>query len=60
MYRIAWNDGNYHGHGDYYLTLSLANAWLKYCNMKYPNIRHYIESMYLNASPIEKELVTGL
>uniref|UniRef100_A0A6C0KXU9 Uncharacterized protein n=1 Tax=viral metagenome TaxID=1070528 RepID=A0A6C0KXU9_9ZZZZ len=44
MYRIAWQEKNgFSGHGEYILTLELAQAWLTNLRQSHPEMRHWIE-----------------
>lgn len=45
MYRIAWRmiATGVTGHGDYCLTLEVANAWITSLQKEYPDMIHWIE-----------------
>ena len=43
MYRIVWSQNDMCGHGEYVMTLDLAQAWVTELTKMYPDMRHWIE-----------------
>jgi hypothetical protein len=44
LYRISWTDPNGNaGHGEYSLSLELAQNWIDHLEKKYPTMRHWME-----------------
>jgi len=44
-YRIAWSSGSFHGHGEYCLTASTAQAWIDILSAKYKDMLHWSEAI---------------
>ena len=44
QYRVAWSSGSVHGHGEYCLTASVAQAWVDHLTIKYSTMLHWSES----------------
>ena len=53
LYRVIWTKNGIDYHGDLLMEKSLAEAWVKYMNKKYPGMNHRLEPVKVEEPGID-------